>query len=175
MWSVFSLTTDLCQQQYVISCWLVNVNDTPNYSIKRIPTLLDFSSQDGAVCLAGHIFWLSTVAQGHIHAGFITQLFWSQPFTTKNSLQCWSWDKIYVLQPSTYKVLCLQATTNMASSHFHQFIHQVLQVSGGHNKYVFQPSRYKVLCLQATTNMSSSPVGTRYCVYRLHQICPPAQ
>ncbi len=28
MWSVFSLTTDLCQQQHVISCWVVNVYDT---------------------------------------------------------------------------------------------------------------------------------------------------
>ncbi len=38
------------QQQHVISCWVVNVNDTPNYNIKKILTLLDFSSLDGTVC-----------------------------------------------------------------------------------------------------------------------------
>ncbi len=35
---------------HVISCSVVNVNDTPNYSIKKILTLLDFSSLDGTVC-----------------------------------------------------------------------------------------------------------------------------
>ncbi len=44
------VTTDLCQQQHVISCWVVNVNDTPNYSIKKILTLLDFRSLDDTVC-----------------------------------------------------------------------------------------------------------------------------
>ncbi len=78
----------------------------------------------------------------------------------------------YVLQPSRYKVLCLQATNNMSSSpigtrycvcrplqicHPAQYIQGI--VSAGHNKYVLLPSRYKVLLwLQATTNMSSSPV-----------------
>ncbi len=33
-----------------LSCWVVNVNDTPNYSIKKIQTLLDFSSLDSTVC-----------------------------------------------------------------------------------------------------------------------------
>ncbi len=57
MWSHFSLTTDLYQQQYVISCWVVNVNDTPNYSIKKIPTLLDFSGLDGTVCYTVAATW----------------------------------------------------------------------------------------------------------------------
>ncbi len=59
MWSVFSLITDLCQQQHAISCWVVNVNDIPNYSIKKIPTLtlLDFSSRDGTVCYTVSTTW----------------------------------------------------------------------------------------------------------------------
>ncbi len=57
MWSVFSLTTDLCQQQHVISCLVVNVNDTPNYNIKKIPTLLDFSSLSGSVCYTVSPTW----------------------------------------------------------------------------------------------------------------------
>ncbi len=57
MWSVFSLTTDLCQQQHVISWWVVNINDTPNYSIKMILTLLDFSSIDGTVCYTVSATW----------------------------------------------------------------------------------------------------------------------
>ncbi len=57
MWSVFSLTTDLCQQQHVISCWVVNVNDTPNYSIKKITILLDFSSLDGTVSYTVSATW----------------------------------------------------------------------------------------------------------------------
>ncbi len=57
MWSVCSLTTDLCQQQHVISCWVVNVNGTPNYSSKKIPTLLDFSSLDGTVCYTVYATW----------------------------------------------------------------------------------------------------------------------
>ncbi len=56
---------------------------------------------------AGCVFWLSTVPPGHIHAAFIARIFWSQPFTTQNSPVCWSWDNKYVLQPCTYKVLCL--------------------------------------------------------------------
>ncbi len=54
---MFSLTTDLCQQQPVISYWVVNANDTPNYSIKKNPTLLDFSSLDGTVCYTAN--WLT--------------------------------------------------------------------------------------------------------------------
>ncbi len=57
MWSVFSLTTDLCQQQHVISCWVVNVNDTPNYNIKKTLTLLDFSGLDGTVCYTVSAAW----------------------------------------------------------------------------------------------------------------------
>ncbi len=57
MWSVFSLTTDLCQQQHVISCWVVNVNDTPNYSIKKILTMLNFSSLDGTVSYTVSATW----------------------------------------------------------------------------------------------------------------------
>ncbi len=57
VWSVFSLTTDLCQQQHVILCCVVNVNDTPNYSIKKILTLLDFSSLDGTVCYTVSATW----------------------------------------------------------------------------------------------------------------------
>ncbi len=57
MWSVFSLTTDLLKQQHVISCWVVNVNDTLNYSIKKVPTLLDFSSLEGTVCYTVSANW----------------------------------------------------------------------------------------------------------------------
>ncbi len=57
MWWVFGLTTFLCQQQHVISCWVVNVNDTPNYSIKKILTLLDFSSLNGIVCYTVSATW----------------------------------------------------------------------------------------------------------------------
>ncbi len=42
------------------SCHLmlvVNVNDTPNYSIKKILTLLDFSSLDGTVCYTVSATW----------------------------------------------------------------------------------------------------------------------
>ncbi len=74
----------------------------------------------------------------------------------------------YVLQPSRYKVLCLQSTTNMSSSPVGtrycvyspqqicppaQYIQGI--VSTGHNKYILQPSTYKVLCLQSTTNTST--------------------
>ncbi len=52
-----ALATDLCQQQHVISCWVVNVNDTPTYSIKKILTLLDFSSLDGTVCYTVSAIW----------------------------------------------------------------------------------------------------------------------
>ncbi len=58
MFGQFStLTSDLCQQKHVISCWVVKVNDTPNYSIKNIPTLLDFSSLDGTVCYTMSATW----------------------------------------------------------------------------------------------------------------------
>ncbi len=73
-----------------------------------------------------------------------------------------------------------------------QYIQSLM--SSGQNKYGLQPFSpiytlsiflYPALCtniytkyskcLQAITNMSSSPVGTRYCVCRPQQICPPAQ
>ncbi len=53
----FYLTTDLCQQQHVISCSVVNVNDTPNYSMKKTQTLLDFISLNGTVCCTVSATW----------------------------------------------------------------------------------------------------------------------
>ncbi len=41
----------------MISCCVVNVNDTPYYSIKKIPTLLDFSSLHGTVCYTMSATW----------------------------------------------------------------------------------------------------------------------
>ncbi len=84
MWSVFSLTTDLCQQQHVISCWGVNVNDNLNYNIKKFLTLLDFSSLDGTVCytaLSDLIFLLiNNYTSHHNHfGGYLVNL----PFTIK--------------------------------------------------------------------------------------------
>ncbi len=77
----------------------------------------------------------------------------------------------YVFQPSTYKVLCLQATTNMSSSPVHT------------KSYVFRPQQiwppvlftylytkyYK--CLQAITNMSSSPVYI-YTIFYIQPFAP---
>ncbi len=57
MWYVFSLTTDLFQQQHVISCWVININDTPNHSIKKIPILLDFSILECTVCYTVSATW----------------------------------------------------------------------------------------------------------------------
>ncbi len=34
-----------------------NVNDTPNYSVKKILTLPDFSSQDGTMCYTVSATW----------------------------------------------------------------------------------------------------------------------